>query len=164
MAYRKALRTVYTTEGNLMVVDKETGEVVDSQQWNKKKYRPGAHYLKVFYKNPLFYEPIPNSSRTLLFAMATLLPYADSSPRVTLSKVTIEEITDKFGLSASTIRKSVQDLIARDFIRRVCRGVYEVNPYLYAKGPSSSVLKLQRDWDMETPTEPDTEAPEAKEE
>lgn len=164
MAYKKALRTVYTKEGNLMVVDKETGEVLENESWNKKKYRTGAHYLKVFYGNPLFKADIPDSARTLLFALAMLIPYADDAPRVSLSPIVKKAIMGQFKMSDSTIKRNLSALVGKGFIRRVCRGVYEVNPYLYAKGPSQAILRLQQSWDAETEENASTEPPEAKEE
>ena len=150
MSKSKAMDGVVTFRDSLVVIDSKTGEVLDVSTKKKVKYKTGAYYLKTFYENPMFREEIPHSARTLLFALAGFMPYADSDSvlGVTITPMVKKELVERFGLSAATIKRNLTILLEKDFIRRVCRGVYEVNPYLYAKGTSPAVLRLQKLWDV----------------
>lgn len=159
----KALDKVVTYRDSLVVMDSETGEVLDMSTTNKVTYKTGAHFLKAFCDNPLFFAPIPHSARTLLFALATLIPYAsDKSPYVYFGGIVADQVMKQNGLHASTVKRNLKYLIEYGMIRRKGRAMYEVNPYLYAKGPSSAVLMLQKKWDMESPDKVDIQPTEQK--
>lgn len=144
----KAMKTVVTHEDSVVVVDKETGEVVDVTSKKTIKYKAGAHYLKVFSDHPLFRSRMDNSTRTLLFALATMIPYASlPSQFIYLPGAATKQIAEDYGLCRSSIKRGLKWLVEHDAIRRIGRGCYQVNPYLYARGPSRDVLGLQRKWD-----------------
>ena len=148
MSKSKAMVGVVTHEDNVIVVDRETGEVIDITSSKTIKYKAGAHYLKVFCEHPLFREKMPHSTRTLLHAVASMVPYASlPSQCIHLSGAALEGIEKDYDLSTSTIKRGLKWLCEHDAIRRIGRGTYQVNPYLYARGPSRDVLKLQREWD-----------------
>lgn len=148
MARKKAMTAVVTHEDSLVVVDKDTGEVVDITSNKTIKYKSGAHYLKVFTDHPLFKSTMPHSTRTLLFALADMTPYASlPSQNIYLSGSIAKKLGEDYELGASSIKAGLKWLIEHEAVRRVERGVYQVNPYLYARGPSRDVLRLQREWD-----------------
>lgn len=148
MPGKKVMRAVVTHEDSVVVVDKETGEVMDVTSKKTIKYKPGAHYLKIFSDHPLFRSDMSHSTRTLLFALATMIPYASlPSQCIYLPSSVTKQIGEEYGICSSSIKRSLKWLVDHDAIRRVGRGAYQVNPYLYARGPSRDVLDLQRRWD-----------------
>ena len=151
MARKKAMTAVVTHEDSLVVVDTDTGEVVDVTSNKTVKYKSGAHYLKVFTDHPLFKPDMSHYTRTILFALADMTPYASlPSQNIYLSGSIVKKLGEDYELGASSIKAGLKWLIAHEAIRRVERGVYQVNPYLYARGPSRDVLRLQREWDSAT--------------
>lgn len=143
-----AMVGVVTHEDSVVVLDKETGEVVDVTSKKTVKYKSGAHYLKVFCDHPFFRQPMPHTVRTLLYALAEMTPYASApSQFVYLPGATVKKLDREYGLSESTVKRGLRWLVERDAVRRAGRGAYQVNPYLYARGPSQEVLRLQREWD-----------------
>lgn len=147
----KALKSVVTHENNILVVDSATGEILDSTSEKTVKYLPGATYIKTFYKNPMFHEPIPHAARTLLFAMASRMYFSSSgTQQVLLDQKRRDEIGKDYDLSDSTIKRSLLLLLKHDYIRREARGLYNINPHLYARGTPKTILKLQREWDSTT--------------
>lgn len=148
MPGNKAMKTVVTHEDSVVVVDKETGEVMDVTSKKTIKYKSGAHYLKIFSDHPLFRSDMAHSTRTLLFALADMIPYASlPSQCIYLPSAVTKQIGEDYSLCASSIKRSLKWLVDHDAIRRVGKGAYQVNPYLYARGPSRDVLELQRKWD-----------------
>lgn len=148
MSETKALKSVVTRESNVMVVDSSSGEIIDSSSEKTVRYLPGASYLKAFYKNPMFHTPMPHASRTLLFAMASLNPHIVSQTTcVFIEGESRQKIKDEYGLCESTLKKSLSWLVENGYVRKCGRGMYEVNPYLYARGQSISVLQKQKEWD-----------------
>lgn len=151
MSETKALRSVVTHESNVFVVDSATGEIVDSSSEKTVKYLPGATYLKTFHKNPMFLTPMPHAARTLLIAMATYTVYGSGqSHYVFLVGKTREAIKENFGLGESSLKQALSWLIKHDYVRKKSRGIYHVNPHLYARGASTAILERQREWDSTT--------------
>lgn len=148
MAETKALKSVVTHERDVLVVDSTTGEIVDSSSEKTVKYLPGATYLKAFHKNPMFHKPIPHTARTLLFAMASRMYFSVfGTQQVFLDQKRRAEIGEEYNLSESTIKRALLFLLKHGYVRREARGLYTINPYLYARGTPTTILKLQREWD-----------------
>lgn len=148
MSETKALVSVVTHESDVVVVDSATGEVVDTSSKKTIKYMPGATYLKTFHKNPMFHRQMPHAARTLLFAMAASTSYGSAqSNYVFLSGKNREVIKEEYGISESSLKQALSWLIENDYVRKKSKGIYSVNPYLYARGQSTAILQRQKEWD-----------------
>ena len=154
MGTNRALKSVVTHEDSVLFVDSSTGEIMDSSTQKTIRYKSGAPYIKFFYKNPMLHTKIPRTSRILLMALGSMIPYSSSAqPSVFVGGDVRKKIGDEYDLSESTIKRSLAWLCQNGYIRKAGKGSYEVNPYLFAKGSSSSVLNHQKAWDCETSKE-----------
>lgn len=146
----KALSAIVTREDSVVLVDSETGEVLDSSTSATVKYKSGAPYIKFYHRNPLFHEKMPKTARILLMALGSMIPYSSSAdPAVFVGGDKRKEIIEQYDLSESTLKRSLSWLCQHKYLRKASKGCYEVNPYLFAKGSSASVLKRQKEWDKE---------------
>ena len=130
------------------VVDSKTGEVVGSMDAPPAKKQVKERYLKVFYGNPMFRSDMPHATRSLLFALATYMPYSNSGFPLQLSTSAKEKISKAFGISLASIDKGLPYLLENGYLYRVGKGEYLINPHLFGKGPTGAILERQAEWDL----------------
>ena len=130
-----------------LVVNSDTGEVVDRLEHAPKKKRAPAHYLKVFYSDPLLGSCLPNAARTILFALASKMPYSNSGFPLSLSTSAKKKIAEEYGMNVASIDRCLPFLQKHKYIYRVAKGEYLINPHLFGKGPAGAILERQVEWD-----------------
>ena len=88
---------------------------------------------------------------SLLFEMAKRMTYAnDAAPnQVAMYGMIKENIAKQLDTSLGTIDNTLVKLCKKDLIRRIGRGVYELNPIIFAKDNWSSIRKIQMEWSEE---------------
>lgn len=130
-----------------LVVDSKTGEVVDRMNMPPKKRTSQEHYLKVFYSNPLFKAGLPHSARTILFALASKMPYSNSGFPLALSVAAKKKLAEEYGMSLASIDRCLPFLQKNGYLFRVGKGEYLINPHLFGKGPAASIQARREEWD-----------------
>lgn len=130
-----------------IVVDEKSGEVVDYLSTVPSKRRAKERYVKMFYPNPMLGSVLPHASRTLLFALASKMPYSDTGAVLHVSPSVKKQIAQEFGISIASIDKGLPYLIKNGYLYRLTRGEYMVNPYLFGKGPAAAIQARREEWD-----------------
>lgn len=130
-----------------LVVDSKTGEVVDRLNVPPKKKAAQDHYLKVFYSDPLLGSSLPRSARTILFALASKMPYSNSNFPLALSVAAKKKIAEEYGISPASIDRCLPFLQKNGYLFRVRKGEYLINPHLFGKGPAAAIQARREEWD-----------------
>ena len=142
---------IYATER--VVYDKETGEVIEHTEDRYKSVFKEPDYIKVYIEAMTqFITAREQGMETdLLLEMAKRMPYANSSDANQVAMVgTIKQsIAKQLNTTVGTLDVILNRLCKKDLIRRVGRGIYELNPIIFAKGPWSSIRKIQMEWSEE---------------
>lgn len=142
---------IYATER--MVFDKETGELLEHTEDKYKVVSIEPNYIKVYIDAMSYFITAEEQGMetSLLFEMAKRMTYAnDAAPnQVAMYGMIKESIAKQLDTSLGTIDNTLVKLCKKDLIRRIGRGVYELNPIIFAKGNWSSIRKIQMEWSEE---------------
>ena len=142
---------IYSTER--MVFNKETGELIEHTEDKYKVVSIEPNYVKLYIDTMSCFltgEEV-GMETSLLLEMAKRMTYAnDTAPNQVAMVGSIKEgIAKQLDTSISSIDVILNRLVKKDLVRRVGRGVYELNPIIFAKGPWSSIRKIQMEWSEE---------------
>lgn len=56
---------------------------------------------------------------------------------------------DNVSISEGALNNMMTGFVKRDIIRRIGKGVYQLNPFMFAKGNWSAIRKIQMEWSDE---------------
>lgn len=148
---RDIMSKIYSTER--MVFDKETGELIEHTEDKYKIVSAEPNYVKLYIDAMSCFitgEEV-GMETSLLLEMAKRMTYAnDAAPNQVAMIGSIKKgIAEQLNTSVSSIDVILNRLVKKDLIRRAGRGVYELNPIIFAKGPWSSIRKIQMEWSEE---------------
>jgi hypothetical protein len=122
-------------------------------------------YIKIYAKNWLYYNMIPKKWQLLFLQLAVRMQYCHAKRLGTTAQVvntgkpTIDIICQALEYNPQTYRNGLIELVKCGAIRRLERGVYQINPKIASKGhwkynprhDQGGVNRLVYDWDSVTP-------------
>lgn len=96
-------------------------------------------YLKVYQEGMYILNKITFTSVSLVFDLGFLANYpvgedAEKGGTIDLTPRVRKELLVKHGLSASRFQAILSELVAIDFMVRIDRGSYQINPCVFARG------------------------------
>lgn len=142
---------IYSTER--MVFDKETGELLEHTEDRYKVVSIEPNYIKVYIDAMSYFITAEEQGMetSLLFEMAKRMTYAnDAAPNQVAMVGSIKKgIAKQLNTTVGSLDVVLTRLIKKDLVRRIDRGVYELNPIIFAKGDWSSIRKIQMEWSEE---------------
>lgn len=142
---------IYSTER--MVFDKETGELLEHTEDRYKVVSIEPNYIKVYIDAMSYFITAEEQGMetNLLFEMAKRMTYAnDAAPnQVAMIGLIKKGIAKQLNTTVGSLDVVLTRLIKKDLVRRIDRGVYELNPIIFAKGDWSSIRKIQMEWSEE---------------
>lgn len=130
--------------GEFVSIDKNTGEVLESQTIKCPIEDP---YRKFYFDYD--YRSIKGSFREL-FSFAMRMSHSgddDGGNIVRVDKFLIEKMSNECGISCGRFKSIIKEFLNRGILRRINRGVYQVNPYICGIGSWKSIEKLRYEWD-----------------
>lgn len=121
-------------------IDNTTGEVLQETDIKSSMVDQEPNFVKMYIDDILKLKDVPKASNDVLSILVANMSYGNV---VVLIKPIKDMISQKTGLSAHTIDKAVQDLHKAGVLIRRNRGVYIVDPSLFAKGKWEDIKKLR---------------------
>lgn len=132
------------------VVNKETGELIRQEVSTKKAIIVEPDYVKVYINAmSLFISGDEVGMETnLLLEMAKIMTYADDTQpnSVSMTKFYKEKIANQLHSTVPAIEVTLNRLVKKNLVKRIGRGVYELNPLIFARGDWYNINKIQMQW------------------
>lgn len=130
---RKVRQVTETT-----VLDTSTGEMTKHESSTVRFMDSEPPYVKLYIEDISKLYDIPSAGKDLIYA---LLQRMDYQGYISLSKAYKELICKEIGVQDKTIRNTLTNLIKKGVIKNIGKGLYEMNPDLFARGTWSDIQK-----------------------
>ena len=132
-------------------IDKETGEILSEQKTTVGRATKEPNYIKVYYETMLAFNQINNLPVSFTLSLSKFLEWTnDGKPMVvTLNKRVKDIMQVDCGVKLAQINRYITTSIKSGLLFKTeYRGVYEVNPFMIARGKWESIQKLQCKFDF----------------
>ena len=129
-----------TQQETTTVIDSETGEILKTTDIKSFQVEKEPNYVKMYIDDISKLKNIPPSSNEVLNVLVRNMSYGNI---VVMIKPIKDRIMEHTGLSLNTINKSIDNLYKAGILIRQSRGVYLVDPTLFAKGKWEDIKKLR---------------------
>ena len=143
-------KNVTLYEHDTTTVDYASGEIIEQSIYTKKKTSLEPDYIKVYYKTMLAVNGIDKIKLDFLLILSAQINYANADSKMYFynNKVTSRAIGEDCQVTDSMCNKYIK--IAENngiLFKTGDRGVYEVNPWMIAKGKWENIKKLQTEFE-----------------
>jgi hypothetical protein len=130
---------------------REHGELIEQRINRTFSWGNEPPYIKLYLQDILFLSDLPRGHENILYALLKRTCYATDSKGMQLSiSIGIKKIIAKeLGLqNVRSINNVLSDLVRGKLLMRIEKGLYDLNPYLFAKGDWQNIsrLRLQIDY------------------
>ena len=118
----------------------ENGEVIETVTNSFSKIPQTPDFVMAFTKDLGYLQHLSGGGAKLLFG---LMAVVDRNNEITLNKARKERVAQSTGLKLGSIDSLLNQLIKKEIILRVERGIYCLNPFLFGKGKWKNVQKMR---------------------
>lgn len=131
------------------VIDKTTGEVLAEEKITKVVLQTEPDFVKLYLKDIARLKDLPPAADNVLWEILNNLQYGNIFPAYGPVK---KFMCRNLNMKMNTINKCIDNLYKKGILIRVERGMYLVDPNLFAKGKWEDIknLRLVVDYDPET--------------
>lgn len=135
------------------ITDITTGEVIreESEVILSKESEP--EYIKLYLDCVCTFKGLNKALSPILIAFCSYMTWADSKHDrqvIFMNAYTKEQVAQDVGISVNRVNQALRDITKADIFRKIKnkRGVYEVNPYIIARGKWADIKKLRANFDF----------------
>ena len=135
-----------------VVIDETTGQVLSATIKTISKVSVEPAFIKVYYETMLAFHQIHDIPISFVLSLSKFIEWSnDNSPLVTtLNKRNKTIISDDCKVTLSQVDRYIKKSVDNGLLFRTeYRGVYEVNPFMIAKGKWDSIRKLRTNYEFE---------------
>ncbi len=136
-----------------VVVDSQTGEVMRRKTTLQFKKEPA--YVKLYFDCLGVYiknDGLSSSLNEMLIEVLKRCTYAEKGQIVHLDKYTKEQVCKASGKSMERMKQAIKTWQKNNILKRVSRGVYEINPFIFGKGEWRDIAHLQAKFNFDKGT------------
>lgn len=135
------------------VTDISTGEVVREESEVVLPRESEPEYIKLYLDCVCTFKGLNKALSPILVAFCSYMTWADSKHDrqvIFMNSYTKEHVAEDVGISVDRVNQALRDITKADIFRKIKgkRGVYEVNPYIIAKGKWTDIKKLRANFDF----------------
>lgn len=133
------------------VIDQQTGEILETTEKTKAKVSSEPDFIKVYYETMMAFNNIHNVPTSFILSLSKFLEWTNAgSPQyVTLNKRIKTVISSDCGVDFRQIERYIRASVDNGLLFRTeYRGVYEVNPFMIAKGKWENIKTLRSNFDF----------------
>jgi len=124
----------------IIVTDKETGEITSHTKSEVTAYESEPPYIKMYIKDVVRLKDLPAGSSKVLFQLLSRMGYNNT---IATYKPFKKLIASDLGLSLSYIEDCISMFIKAGLLIRVDRGMYMADPDLFARGSWKDIKELR---------------------
>jgi hypothetical protein len=142
------LKKIAKTETNT-IIDAKTGEIIATEQTTISYGEKEPAYVKLYVDDVVRLVGLPPSTTTVLMEIIGNIGYQNIFAAYAPVKRMICKTLD---ININTLNKAIQNLYQKGILLRVERGVYIVDPNLFARGKWEDIktLRLTIEYDAKT--------------
>lgn len=134
-------------------INKDTGEIelVHSEQTTthtEKTTEP--NFIKLYLDHLAIFNGVSLTVNPILAEILRRTTYADDvagGQQVVINRAIKKQIAKILNCSESKINNAITVFVNNDYLRRIDRGLYEVNPNYFGKGDWGNIQKLRANYD-----------------
>lgn len=133
------------------IIDVQTGEILNYTQKTIVKTSPEPEFIKVYYETMMAYNQIQDIPISFVLSLSKFIEWSNQGkPQyVTLNKRVKKIICDDCKVSLPQIDRYIKKSVDNGLLFRTeYRGVFEVNPFMIAKGKWESIRQLRTHFDF----------------
>lgn len=133
-----------------IVTDVTTGEIISATTKTMTKTSAEPDYIKVYYETMMAFNKIHDIPVSFVLSLSKFLEWTnDGKPQcTTLNKRVKGIMSEDCNVSLPQIDRYIKKSVDNGLLFRTeFRGVYEVNPFMIAKGKWESIKKLRSNFD-----------------
>ena len=131
------------------------GEIVSAQIETKsfRKESKEPNYVKGYYETMLAFNEIQGVPVSFLLCISSMLPWASDDPdeplQITLNKPARKRIEKECGVKSAQVSRYIKQSVEGGLLLKTeYRGVYDVNPFMMARGKWDKIQELQCKFDF----------------
>lgn len=149
MKIKRKKEPIYQSE-EITTTDKETGEVTTVVNTKKRYFEKSdePNFVKFYASHLVHFMGLPSSAGMVLGQMIEEMNYRNE---VLVDRDFKKRYKESRGLSSSdntdVVAKYLTALISKNFIKRIGKGKYFINPYIFGKGDYRDIKTLQTTYD-----------------
>ena len=132
-------------------VNTETGEILSKQKTTVGRAIKEPNYIKVYYESMLAFNQINNLPVSFILSLSKFLEWSNEGKPmvVTLNKRVKDILQVDCNVKLAQINRYIAISVKSGLLFRTeYRGVYEVNPFMIARGKWDSIQRLQCKFDF----------------
>jgi hypothetical protein len=133
-----------------IVTDMATGEIISATTKTITKTSTEPDYIKVYYETMMAFNQIHDVPVSFVLSLSKFLEWTnDGKPQcATINKRAKEIMSEDCKVDVRQVERYVKKSVDNGLLFRTnYRGVYEVNPFMIAKGKWESIKKLRANFD-----------------
>jgi len=119
-------------------IDKETGEVISTTHTKQFKTASEPNYIKLYIQDISYLNELPSGTDRIIYAM---LPYINYQQEIYINSHNKRKMAEEVGVSDKHISNTIVKLVKKEILIRIDRGVYQLNTFIFGKGPWKDILK-----------------------
>lgn len=138
-------KTTAIYESHHTVTDVTTGEILYEERSARRRTSEEPDFIKIYYKAMMAINGLDEIPLTFLMALSSQLGFTNGNKIFFYNnKATRREISDYCNIGDNMVQKYLRRCVAKGVLFTTRdRGVYEVNPWLIARGKWSHIRELQ---------------------
>ena len=140
------IKKIALYEKSRTVIDATTGDIIAKTKEEFTKVSQEPDFIKVYYETMLAFNEIHGVPISFVLSISKFLEWTnEGSPMcVTINKRVKDILQEDCGVKSAQIARYIAISVKSGlFFRTKYRGVYEVNPFMIAKGKWDSIKALQ---------------------
>lgn len=134
------------------IIDQVTGEVLSSIQKTVAKVSVEPDFIKVYYETMMAFNQIHDIPVSFVLSLSKFIGWTNEGKPLTvaLNKMNKEIMCTDCNVSMPQINRYIRKAVDNGLLFRLpeYRGIFEVNPFMIAKGKWDSIKKLRANFDF----------------
>lgn len=146
---REKNKSFYTHEET--IIDVITGEILNYTQKTITKTSAEPDFIKVYYETMMAFNQIHDIPISFVLSLSKFIGWTNEGcpQTITLNKFAKETISKDCGVDTRQIERYIKKSVDNGLLFRTkYRGVYEINPFMIAKGKWESIKRLRANYDF----------------
>lgn len=134
-----------------IVTDQTTGQILSATKKTITKTSAEPDFIKVYYETMMSFNQIHNVPTSFVLSLSKFLEWSNEGKpsMATLNKRAKEIMATDCGVDIRQIERYIKQSVENGLLfKTTYRGVYEVNPFMIAKGKWESIKQLRTQFDF----------------